>query len=186
MFQRLRESGNDIKVLIMTGNSTHEWAKECANLKIEGYIEKPLDHEELIEKIKKSLDIFDYKVLRKFLEKEYDKRISLITPLIREVLDYINQNVCNDISREDIASHLDISPEHLSRSFREQCGLSLIDYINRCKIEKSCHYIKQNKRLKVGEISAAVGIKDANYFYRIFKKHTGLTPTEYKKKALVN
>ncbi len=53
--KRIRERDTDIKVIIMTGRISHEWASKCTNLNIQGYLQKPFEPDELIERMKNAL-----------------------------------------------------------------------------------------------------------------------------------
>lgn len=179
--QRIRSANNMTPVLVLTGNSSHDSAKECANLNVQGYLEKPVDAHKLIDKIKKIIGGCDYDLLQSIWGTDYQVKINSMSPTIRRVLDYISENYKNEITGEEIAACLKITPVHLSRQFSKECGMHLNDYINIFKVCKCKVYLK-NLDKKIGDIASLVGISDLNYFCRLFKKHTGLTPQEFRKK----
>ena len=95
---------------------------------------------------------------------------------------YIDEHIFSDFSREDVAAHIHMSPEHLSRQFKKAEGMTLVDYIQMKKIEAARELLKST-RLSVGEIALRVGYKNFAYFSGIFKKYTGQTPLNYRKNA---
>lgn len=95
---------------------------------------------------------------------------------------YVAEHIFTDFSREDIAGHIHMSPEHLSRLFKKSEGITLIDYIQMKKIEAAKELLKTT-RLSVGEIALRIGYKNFAYFSGIFKKYTGLTPLNYRKQG---
>ena len=74
-----------------------------------------------------------------------------------------------------------IEPSYLSRTFSAQYGESITAYIARIRIEKAIELMKSGSQ-NLEAISFEVGYDDYNYFSRVFKKKTGLRPTEYRKK----
>lgn len=101
--------------------------------------------------------------------------------LIVQVVDYIKDNLSNKILIDDIAKHLSISPSRLSHIFKEQTGMSILNFI----IKKRMIYAKE--LIKQGEafvnIAHKCGMKDYTSFFRSFKKEYGITPKEYAKQV---
>lgn len=181
--QKLRFFNNKTPVLVLTGNSSHEIAKECANLDIQGYLEKPLHVDTLINRIRKVVGRVDRDILQSVLGSDYSVKINSLSPTIRRVLEHVSQNYEREFNREEIATLFNITPSHLSRQFSKECGIHLNDYINIYRVHRCKHLLKVTDS-KIGDIASRVGISDVNYFCRLFKKHTGLTPQEFRKKEL--
>ena len=72
--------------------------------------------------------------------------------------------------REDIENGL----------FKDETGLSVIDYINRHRISQA-ESMLSDQSLAIKDVAYSVGFSDQMYFSKVFKKHTGKTPTEYKR-----
>ena len=179
--ERIREISSEVKVIIMTGRSCHEYARRCADLNVQGYMEKPVEPGVLINRIKELLCIDDYPVLRNYWKEKYEAKVASTTHTVKKALAYIHDNVHRDITREDVSEYLDITPDHLCRLLKKECGLAIADYINRCKILKSQEYLLSTPNKTINQVSEKVGITDANYFSRLFKKHTSLTPSEFQR-----
>ena len=92
---------------------------------------------------------------------------------------YIQENFQKDVSREHIANRFNISPNHLSRLFRQQGHMTLADYITWVRIDRAKFMLKRYD-LRLSDIATRCGFKDINYFFRVFKERTGLTPSQYK------
>lgn len=70
---------------------------------------------------------------------------------------------------------------HLQRTFKKIVGISPIEYIQQFRIKKATEYLSHTNQ-SIMEISTDVGIENPEYFATLFKKKTGFTPTEYRKK----
>ncbi|MGF1717433.1 helix-turn-helix domain-containing protein [Photobacterium chitinilyticum] len=92
---------------------------------------------------------------------------------------YIQENFHRAISRDSIATRFNISPNHLSRLFRQQGHMRLADYITWVRIERAKFMLKKYT-FRLHEVATRCGFQDVNYFFRVFKNKTGLTPSEYR------
>ncbi len=106
---------------------------------------------------------------------------SKISNLTKTAQRYIEENYSHPITLEDVAYKVNISPQYFSRLFKEEAGENFIDYLTRLRI-KVAKSLLEGTEYNVKEICFRTGYGDPNYFSRIFKKATGLTPTEYKDK----
>ncbi|MDR1898895.1 MAG: response regulator [Treponema sp.] len=84
-----------------------------------------------------------------------------------------------DISLHTVASHVGISPNHLSTVFAQETGEKFIEYLTRVRIERAKQLLK-NTTIKSADIAYETGFSDPHYFSFIFKKNTGLSPREYR------
>jgi two-component system response regulator YesN len=103
--------------------------------------------------------------------------------VIERIITYINNNFCSDITLDAIAEEVNLSPQYVSRIFRDQLGENFVDYFTRKRIEYAKEILVSETK-SISEISTSVGYSDVNYFCRVFKKVTGLTPKQYKLKNL--
>lgn len=102
--------------------------------------------------------------------------------LVDNTINFIHTHLDYPLSLETLSEHLHISPSHLSRTFKKTCNESLTEYINKTRIEKAKEYLLESDMLTY-EIATIVGYNDATYFSSIFKKYTGLSPTDYRQKS---
>ena len=105
--------------------------------------------------------------------------------LTETVTKYIEENIASELSLEQIANYMHISPSHLSRTFKKSANISLTDYINQVRISKAKELLRGTD-IYIYAISEMVGYHDATYFSSIFKKMTGLSPSEYRSMEKVN
>ena len=183
VLEKIRETDSHLKVLIMTGHRDWEYMTKCADLGIQGYIEKPFDSGELQDRLRTLLENLDCIFLQDLWGDEYGTKFSALSPIVKGVFQYVKLNHHRNIHREHVAAHLDINPDYLSRLFKQECNMQLTDYINRFKVYKSKDYMGKDHLFNIQKVASSVGFNDVNYFSRLFKKHTGMTPTEFIKKT---
>ncbi len=89
-------------------------------------------------------------------------------------------HVEEDISVKNITESLYISKAYLSELFKEATGITLSEYISMVKIERA-KYLLLTSSMKAYEIADALGYNDHEYFSKVFKKSTGLSPTVFRR-----
>jgi two-component system, response regulator YesN len=94
--------------------------------------------------------------------------------------EYIDEHFAEAITLEEAAEHVGLSPYYFSKLFKDRFGITFIDYITEIRIKRAKE-LMENPDVSVKEVCYTVGYKDPNYFSRVFKKYTGLTPSEYRK-----
>ncbi|HEY8349451.1 MAG TPA: response regulator [Clostridia bacterium] len=92
---------------------------------------------------------------------------------------YVLDNVDTELSIEGISKVLFMNRKYISEVFRQKTGELLIDYITRIKMARAARLLCQSTR-KTYEIALQLGYRDTEYFSRLFKKHMGVTPSEYR------
>lgn len=103
-------------------------------------------------------------------------------PLVRQAMDIISADLSEKVSLAAVAEKLSISPNYLSAVFKRETGKTFTEYLT----EKRLAYAKQllaETDQNVGEIAAACGIPDQNYFARLFKSKEKMTPLKYRSEA---
>ncbi|HEY8350672.1 MAG TPA: response regulator transcription factor [Clostridia bacterium] len=105
-----------------------------------------------------------------------NKSIKLI---LRKAVEYLQTHYHEPITLNEVAEHTFVSTYYISRMFKKEMGKNFVDYLNELRIEKAKELLK-DVRYKTYEVAEKVGIPDAHYFSRLFKKYVGMTPTEYR------
>lgn len=100
-----------------------------------------------------------------------------ISPRIDSMLKYINTRLADPISRLDLSREFGLTPQHVNYLFKRELGLSPTQYIHRQRIVQAW-WLLQQKDMKISEIAQQVGFPDVFYFSKLFKKNTGLAPSQ--------
>lgn len=103
-----------------------------------------------------------------------------ISQEIYRCMTYIQSHTNMPIGVEDVAEEIHRSSSYLMRRFKAELGLSVGEYITRCKLEEACDLLVYGDR-SLAEISAYLGYSSQSYFQNVFKKQFGLTPMQYRK-----
>lgn len=101
--------------------------------------------------------------------------------IIEKVQKYIEDNAENNITLDLIAKEVHLSPFYLSRLFKSETKINFITYLNILRIKKSIELLEKTD-YSADLIAEKVGYNNTSYFCRIFKKHTGFTPIEWRRK----
>jgi AraC-like DNA-binding protein len=97
-----------------------------------------------------------------------------------EIKQYLMEHISESISLTDLSESLGVSVNTAMHVFRNNVGMGIIAYFNKLKIEKAMQLIDEGK-LSFRTISERLGFESPEYFSRVFKKQTGMTPTDYAK-----
>ncbi len=97
---------------------------------------------------------------------------------VKQALEYMEKNYNTEISLEDVAKYVGVSPQHFSKIFKLETGTNYVDWITDIRMEQAKQYLTEGGRT-IKEICYLVGYKDPNYFSRIFKKNVGVAPRDY-------
>jgi len=159
-------SGTDHEMLergMMIYDALYSWAKYHKN---EKHTQNP--SEQLL------IHVFE-----KFLKQKGSKKIPVWA---RELKEIIQDQIDTNITLKQLSQSLDINPAYLSREFSKYFdNLSFGDYIRKLRIDKAIDYLN-NSNYSLTKIAYLTGFSDQSHFARIFKKHNGVNPSQYRKK----
>lgn len=142
------------------------------------------EYERLQVKFKQALAFAPSNVIASVLDGQNETDdLQLTTNALNKAKDYINSHYTKAISLEEVAEHVQLSTFYFSKLFKERFSITFIDYVTILRIEKAKELIKKEEQ-SLKEICFNVGYKDPNYFSRVFKKITGMSPREFRQRQL--
>lgn len=118
-------------------------------------------------------------------ESTFEKDSSNRSRLIK-IFDYLDRNYDDEnLGIYDVASYVNLSPQHLLKIFRTNLGITMADYLNTLRIKKSLNDLLYSEK-NIIELAMENGFNNSKSYHRIFKKIYNMTPGDYKKKYKLN
>ncbi len=171
LIKKCRENQmNKLKFIIISGYNDFSYAKHALQYGVSDYIEKPVDEIELETAIMRVIDNSDWVLSPDLMSKGN---------AVVKVVQYIEENYSPIITLKDLAQHCCLNPSYLSRIFADKMGMSIFAHLEKIRICKAKQILKQSN-LYIGEVSLRCGYSDSSYFSKIFLKHVGISPTQYR------
>lgn len=99
---------------------------------------------------------------------------------VLKIIDYMEERLYGKFTMDELSHELSFGKTYISRCFVKSCGYSIIDYFTKMKVNEAKKLIREGK-YNFFEISEMLMFSNSHYFSTVFKKHTGMTPTQYKK-----
>lgn len=189
MVERLREEGSRAYVIFLTAYSDFAYAQKAIKLQAADYLLKPFEDGELEKTI---LDIRG-KIMERQQKGQEDPEREILShaqlgrsdksKYVMEALNYIGDHYHDpELGVREIAQALGLSESRLSHVFKKETDYTVNAYITRYRISSAMKLLT-DCRYKVYEVAQKVGYKDTTYFSAIFKKVTGLNPSEYQNRV---
>lgn len=100
---------------------------------------------------------------------------------LRRVVERIRAEFTSSHSTSRLAQEAGIHPVHLATVFRKFHGRTIGEYTQQLRVSHASQLMVANRRLELAEIAHASGFSDQSHFNRLFKRHTGMTPTEFRR-----
>jgi len=100
--------------------------------------------------------------------------------LVRKGMAYIHEHYAEPLTREDVARHVSMSQDYLTRCFRQELGVTPMAYLNRYRVKQARALLAAGEK-SVTEVAFAVGFSDSNYFSHVFRQEVGMSPSAYRR-----
>ncbi|WP_248926818.1 helix-turn-helix domain-containing protein [Paenibacillus hamazuiensis] len=169
------------KIVFLTGFDDFAYAQKAVKLGAADFVLKPTNPDELQH-------VFGR--VRAKLDRERPYRAQAERDLreqgresggFHSIEAYIREHYGEEITLQEMADRHYMSESHFSRLFKQQVGTSFLEYLTTVRVEKAKELL-MNPKLKIYEVSVRVGYQDSRYFSQIYRKYTGETPTEFRKR----
>ncbi len=165
---RARETTRDIPVIVLTARSLDETEIEKLNRGVAAIMAKGL---------------FRASETVKHIQAVLERQHALGNPtqrLVRRAMGFLHAHYAEPLTREQIAAHVNISPDYLTDCFRQEVGVTPMVYLNRYRL-KQARDLLENSDTKITQIALAVGFSESAHFTRMFQREVGVSPKEWRK-----
>lgn len=153
-------------IVFLTAYDRFEYAVGALRSGGEEYLLKPVAETDLRETLQK---FFDVKLETEENESPFQTALAL----------WVRQHYSEDVALEDAAASMGMSQFYFSRQVKAATGKTFLEFFTEYRMEKAKQRLESTE-LTISEVGRAVGYSDANYFAKVFKRTTGLTPTVWR------
>ena len=113
------------------------------------------------------------------LVEQVSKPPRIQSPVVRQVIQFTLENYKEDLSLKMLGNMFNVNSVYLGQLFKKDTGKNYIQYLHCLRMQKA-KYLLLNSTLKIHQIALSIGYSDVNYFYRMFKKYVGISPSEVR------
>ncbi len=190
---KLKECCPECIIIFLTAYAEFDYARHAISLGVMEYLVKPVEAEELVQVMCKAMKKKGIEgVGREEREQEIEEEIReaylkdngaaagvRAARISADEKKYIELHYMEEMTNERIAGYFNLSVNYFNKIFKTYCQSSCKEYIIHIRVEKAKEFLKLPV-YTIKEVGIMVGYGDSNYFTRIFKKKTGMTPIEYR------
>ncbi|MBQ8956213.1 MAG: AraC family transcriptional regulator, partial [Lachnospiraceae bacterium] len=108
---------------------------------------------------------------------------SVSIPIIQKAVAYIDEHFQEDMRLENVAAFVGLNPSYFSSIFKKELKISFSNYLTQKRIEEACGLLLRSN-LSLSDIAYEVGFENQSYFSHSFRRHTGMSPKEYRKSQI--
>lgn len=174
--------------IILSCHSEFDFARQAVQLECMDYVLKPVRYEALTEilgKAKAEVEKSRHRSMMEnygqlYLDQKAKAASKDYVDIFEAVSEYIDTHLDSEMSVRELAGMVYVSADHLTRTFKKKCGLTVTDFILKKRMELAGELLKKPE-LTVTMVSDSVGFGNYSYFTEQFKKYYGMTPREYQK-----
>ncbi|MGO4372676.1 helix-turn-helix transcriptional regulator, partial [Paenibacillus sp. MCAF20] len=102
---------------------------------------------------------------------------------MKRLLDYIDEHYAEPLNLTEMAKHFHFNPSYLSSYFSTHNEEGFIEYLHKVRTDKAASLLRKGEAM-ISEISGLVGYSDHSYFCKVFKRHTGHSPSSYRRQYM--
>lgn len=178
LIRKVREQDKRVRVLILTCLDEFILAKQAMELDVSSYILKLTSEPDEIER--ELLKVRDYlKKLDGNEETSREENKVIYNQRLTAAIDYLQKHFAENISLLQVAEYVGVTPNYLGKMFLKYRNCTFTDELNRLRICEAKRLL-DNPSCRVYEVAEQTGFANTTYFFRVFKKYEGCTPTEYR------
>ena len=119
---------------------------------------------------------------RHYVSRMSEHEASTRVKLTKSIISYIREHYSDNVNMDVLEKHCTYSKYYISRVFKDVTGNSVMGYLNEVRIFGAKHLLERTED-SISEIAQSVGFESQSYFGKVFKKHIGITPVQYRELA---
>lgn len=189
--EEIRKESSSCSIIFLTAYDEFDFAKRAIKVHALDYLLKPSTKEELIVVLEEAIHLAGQKTAEiditgsELEEEPRDEKPELLKNqvIMEHIRDFIESHYTENITLQDAAAQLHYSDAYFCRFFKQNFDKNFIMYLSELRVEKAKELLS-DVTVNVKDIGQRVGFRDSSYFTKVFKRVTGVTPSEYRSKVL--
>lgn len=129
------------------------------------------------------LEKMEYDMLKHFIIVLNDEETLPYSKIVNQAITYIHDNILEDLTLDMIAEHSYVSPSYLSHLFKKEVGISIVQFINKKRIEESKYFLLHTST-SISDIASLFCFCNQSYYTSLFKKYIDMTPKEFREQHM--
>ncbi len=183
-------------IIFLTAYDEFSYARRALVIRALDYLLKPCEEEELVAVMSEAIRLAELRESGRLkressaaagaetpsemaVYEEEDPNESRMAQVAPAILTYIRDNYMKEISMQDAARAMNYSDAYFCKLFKQCFDQNFTTYLTNFRVNEAKKLLR-NHELNVKEISARVGYSDSNYFSKVFKRMTGMIPSEFR------
>lgn len=200
--EKIRETDKECSIIFLTAFDEFSYAKRAISVKALDYLLKPGSDEELVAVLEEAISLAEEK--KKFSQKD---AIALTETVSKDrhpemnaaedkthdnartqavadaIFHYIQEHYKDDISLQDVAGAMGYSDAYFCKIFKQCFAKNFTVFLTEFRVDMAKKLL-EDVMVNIKDVCVQVGFRDSNYFARVFKRTTGMTPSEYRNQML--
>lgn len=183
--ERIRRTDRNVVIIFLTAYDEFSYAKRAISIGVLEYLLKPCDDEELLPVMEEALRQVDlrkkYEIQPSEASGEPDGEMSEsgIHKTALTIREYVHSHYMEEISMQDAARAMNYSDAYFCKLFKQCFDQNFTAYLTGMRITEAKRLLR-DRQINVKDVSAKVGYADSRYFAKVFKRMTGMLPSEYR------
>ncbi len=183
--ERIRSLSRDCVIIFLTAYDEFSYAKRAIVIRALDYLLKPCEEEELLSVMEEAMRLTDIGSNAGQDPHEPDSELhesedgDAKSEVAARILEYIKNNYMKEISMQDAARMLHYSDAYFCKLFKQCFDQNFTTYLTKVRIGEAKKLL-MNKNASVKDVSIQVGYLDSNYFAKVFRRITGMLPSEFR------
>lgn len=185
---RLRKAGLPTTVVITSGYSDFDVAREAINYHAYQYLLKPLERDRVEAMARELAGLLASETAGEGSAEERERQFVserdgfhyADNETVAELQYYLAKNYAGEITLKKLSELFFLTETYLCDLFKKHTGITVLSFLRRVRLNRACQLLRETK-LPIGTVAESVGYQDCGYFGRLFKCRYGVTPEEYRR-----
>ena len=177
--EKIRSMDEDCIIVFLTAYDEFSYAKRAIVIRALDYLLKPCDEEELTAVMEEAEKRKEQWPWNPDAEPPKDPETERVNQVAEKIRTYIRENYMNEISMQDAARQFNYSDAYFCKLFKQCFDQNFTTYLTNFRINEAKRLLK-DRNISVKDAGMKVGYYDSNYFAKVFKRVTGMIPSEYR------